>query len=166
MPPTVGAHAHSAQNFTQFGDILATTGARDALAYVLGLSEYRFIGIFRFSDGKANAALHYDRENPGVTAGTEVPDTATYCCYVRDSNGLFTTANALTDPRLTRHPAREAVLAYCGIPILRPDGELLGTLCHYDVVPRDPGQLDLNLLIQVASTLEQGGHVPPYPVAA
>lgn len=166
MHSTVGAHAHNTQHFDQFAGILASSGPRVALAYVLGLSEYRFIGIFRFKDGKANAALHYDRANPAVTAGTEVPDTATYCCYVRDGNGLFTTANALTDPRLTRHPAREAVLAYCGIPILRPDGDLLGTLCHYDVVPRDPGQLDLNLLMQVASKLEQGGHVPPYPVAA
>jgi hypothetical protein len=54
---------------------------------VLGLSEYRFIGIFRFKDGKANAALHYDRENPAVTAVTEVSDSATYCCHVRDSKG-------------------------------------------------------------------------------
>jgi GAF domain-containing protein len=165
MSSTVGAHAQGAHHYARFSGLLASNGPREALAYVLGLSEYRFIGIFRFQNGKANAALHYDRENPAVTAGTEVPDTATYCCYVRDSKGHFTTANALTDPRLTQHPAREAVLAYCGIPILRPDGELLGTLCHYDVVPRDPGQLDLNLLIQVASTLEQGGHVPPYPAA-
>lgn len=165
MPFTVGARAPSAHDFARFAEILASSGARDALAYVLRLSEYRFIGIFRFKDGKANAALHYDRENPAVTAATEVADTATYCCYVRDSKGIFTTADALTDPRLTRHPARESVLAYCGIPILRSDGELLGTLCHYDVAPRDPGQLDLDLLIRVASALEQGGHVPPYPSA-
>lgn len=142
-----------------------SSGPREALAYVVGLSDYRFIGIFRFQNGRANAAIHFDRENPDVMAVAEVPDTATYCCYVRDSKGTFMTANAMADPRLTAHPAREAVLAYCGIPILEPDGRLLGTLCHYDVVPRDAGQLDLQLLMQVAGLLVQGGHVPPYPAA-
>ena len=42
-------------------------------------------------------------------------------------------------------------------------GEILGTLCHYDLVPRNPEQIDLELIIQVASALAQGGHVPPYP---
>lgn len=165
MPLPTGPHAHTAQHVEQVKALLASSGAREALAYVVGLSDYRFIGIFRFSNGRANAAIHYDRENPGVMAATEVPDTATYCCYVRDSKGMFTTANAMADPRLVAHPAREAVLAYCGIPILEPDGHLLGTLCHYDVEPRDAAHLDLQLLMQVASLLEQGGHVPPYPSA-
>lgn len=150
--------------FQRFAQILETAGPRDALAYLLSLSDYRFIGIFRFQEGKANAAIHYDRENPGVLNATEVPDTATYCCYVRDGNGVFTTANALTDSRLTQHPARETVLAYCGVPVMDPSGHLLGTLCHYDLVPRDPAQLDMELLLQAAVALEQGDHVPPYPV--
>ena len=156
---------HTAKHFDQFANILADSGAREALAYVLCLSDYRFIDIFRFQNGKANAAIHYDRENPETLFATEVPETATYCCYVRDSNGVFTTANSLTDPRLTDHPARKTVLAYCGVPVMDSNGLLLGTLCHYDVVPRDPAQLDLALLIQVASALELGDHVPPYPAS-
>ena len=158
--------SHTTKHFDQFARILACSGVREALAYVLSLSDYRFIGIFRFRDGKANAAIHYDRENPDILFASEVPDTATYCCYVRDSNGVFTTANSLTDPRLTDHPARSTVLSYCGVPVIDPTGHLLGTLCHYDVVPRDPAQLDLELLIQVASALQQGDHVPPYPASA
>ncbi|SDP72650.1 GAF domain-containing protein [Rhodoferax sp. OV413] len=150
--------------FEQFSCILQESGARDALAYVLGLSDYRFIGIFCFAAGKANAAIHFDRANPSELTTQEVPDTATYCCYVRDSKGVFTTANALMDARLDGHAARNAVLAYCGVPVLTPEGLLLGTLCHYDVVPRDPEQLDLELLVQVASALQQGDHIPPYPV--
>jgi GAF domain-containing protein len=155
----------TAEHFQRFSEILGANGARDALAYLLSLSDYRFIGIFRFQDGKANAAIHYDRENPSVMNATEVPDTATYCCYVRDGNGVFTTANALTDARLEQHPARETVLAYCGVPVMDPSGNLLGTLCHYDLVPRDPAQLDMELLLQAAVALEQGDHVPPYPVS-
>ncbi|AOW12143.1 hypothetical protein LPB72_14300 [Hydrogenophaga crassostreae] len=166
VTPTPTPTPRTADSFQRFSQILNASGARDALAYLLSLSDYRFIGIFRFQDGKANAAIHYDRESPEVLSATEVPDTATYCCYVRDSNGVFTTANALEDRRLDQHPARETVLAYCGVPVMGPSGHLLGTLCHYDLVPRDPEQLDMELLLQVAVALEQGDHVPPYPVAS
>jgi GAF domain-containing protein len=151
--------------FDAFARILATSGARDALAFIVGLSDYRFIGVFRFQDGKSNAAIHYDRLAPAQLQAQEVPESATYCSFVRDSRGLFATADAMRDPRLGTHVARQAVQAYCGIPILEPEGALLGTLCHYDTVPRDPEQLDLELMLRVASALAQGRHVPAYPQA-
>ncbi|MDQ2779700.1 MAG: GAF domain-containing protein, partial [Pseudomonadota bacterium] len=138
-------------------------GLRPALAGLLQRTDYRFIAIYCFKDGKANAALHYDRENPEILTADEVPASATYCCYVRDARGVFTTANAMQDERLKDHVAREVVQAYCGLPLMTPEGEILGTLCHYDLVPRDPKQIDLMLMLQVASTLAQGGWVPPYP---
>ena len=143
--------------------ILQVDGLRAALAYLLKLTDYRFIGIFRFQDGMATAAVHYDRENPEVLRSEEVPDTATYCCYVRDSRGVFTTADALADPRTESHPAREVVRAYYGVPVMDPEGTILATLCHYDLVPRDPEQVDLSLMLAVSSSLASGNHVPPYP---
>jgi GAF domain-containing protein len=151
------------QAFERFSSILQASGVRDALGYLVGLSSYRFIGIFRFQGGKATAAVHYDKADPSALRAAEVPESATYCCFVRDTGGAFITANALTDERLKDHVAREAVQAYCGVPVMDAEGRLLGTLCHYDVVPRDPEQLDLQLLIQVASALAYGGHVPLYP---
>lgn len=149
--------------FREFVQVLDAKGVRAGLASLLERTDYRFIGIFRFEDGRANAAVHYDRENPDQLGTDEVPDTATYCCYVRDSRGAFTTANALLDERLAEHPAREAVLAYCGVPVMDPEGVLLGALCHYDLVPRDPAQIDMELMLQVASLLAQRNAVPPYP---
>lgn len=149
--------------FDAFSRILDARGLREALAYLVSLTDYRFIGIWRFQGGKANAAVHVDRENPHVVSATEVPDDATYCCYVRDSRGAFMTAHAMLDPRTEGHPARESVPTYCGVPILDPEGVLLGTLCHYDVVARDPSTVDLELMLQVASALAQRRLVPPYP---
>ena len=120
MLPTISAESDTGAHFKQFARVLDSSGARDALASVLGLSDYRFIGIFRPKDGKANAAIHCDRETPAQLHATEVQ-------------------------------------------VFDPEGQLLGTLCHYDVVPRDASQLDLELLVQVAATLQQGDHVPPYP---
>jgi GAF domain-containing protein len=78
----------------------------------------------------------------------------------------FTTVDAMQDPRLADHVARAAVRPYCGVPVMDAEGELLGTLCHYDVVPRNANELDMPLLLQAASTLTRGHHVPPYPHAA
>ena len=151
------------QAFEQFSDVLSGQGLRPALAYLLRQTDYRFIAIFRFEGGKANAAVFYDREMPEVLNAEEVPAEATYCCFARDARGVFATANSLEDGRLTSHVAREVVQSYCGVPVITPEGEILGTLCHYDLVPRDTGQIDLALLLQVASALAYGNHVPPYP---
>ena len=157
--------AHPDETFVRFAATLEAAGLRAALTYLLGLTDYRFIAIFRFEGGKANAAVYVDRDNPEVLGVEEVPANATYCCYARDARGVFSTADAMSDPRLTDHVAREVVQSYCGVPVMTPEGEILGTLCHYDVVPRDPDQVDLMLILQVASLLGRSGLVPPYPHA-
>jgi hypothetical protein len=149
--------------FSVFSKLLAAEGVRAALYSLLRRTDYRFISIFRFKDGMATSAAHVDREDLSVQQAAEVSDTATYCCYVRDGNGAFVTADALIDGRTAQHAAREAIRAYCGVPIMDPEGTLIGTLCHYDVVPRDPEQLDLELLVQASSALAAPGVVPPYP---
>jgi GAF domain-containing protein len=149
--------------FADFVVSLKNKDLRTAIAGLLQRTDYRFIGIWRFENGHATAVVHYDRENPTVTTTDEVPDNATYCCFVRESGAPFKTPNALIDERLAGHPARSQVLTYCGIPVMNSEGAILGTLCHYDVVPRDPEQVDLELMLNVASYLALGGHVPPYP---
>ncbi len=146
----------------KFSATLAASNVRNALAYLLSLTTYRFIAIFTFHDGLGHAAVYYDRENPQDEYIPPVIDSSTYCCYVRDSQGVFMTANAMLDARTAGHPSREIVPAYCGVPILDPEGVILGTLCHYDIVPRDPEQVDLPLMLSVASALARGNHVPAY----
>ena len=149
--------------FADFVVALRLEGLREALGGLLRRTDYRFIGIWRFEQSRANAVVHFDRENPDVLTAQEVPDNATYCCYVRESGQPFQTPHALVDARLKAHPARETVQSYCGVPVMDSDGTILGTLCHYDLVPRDPAQVDLELMLNVASFLALGGHVPPYP---
>lgn len=152
-----------------FADFVVTLKSKDlrtALAGLLKRTDYRFIGIWRFENGMANAAVHYDIENPQATTAEEVPDTATYCCYVREQGTPFKTPNALIDERLSAHPARSQIQAYCGVPVMDSAGTILGTLCHYDVVPRDPEQVSIELMLSVASYLALGGYVPPYAAAS
>lgn len=156
----------TAAAFNVFASLLETDGIRTALYSVLRRSDYRFIGIFRFKDGKATSAVHVDRENLGTTQAGEVDDTATYCSFARATGKPFVTADASSDDRTAGHVARDVIRSYCGIPIYQADGEFIGTLCHYDVVPRDPEDLDLELLAQVSSALERCGLIPAYPLNA
>lgn len=159
----VGRIDQVAVAFNVFAKLLYSEGIRAALYSVLRRSNYRFLSIFRFKDGMATSCVHVDREDLLAIQAAEVPDTATYCTYVRGGNQPFVTANARSDPRTADHAARDVVLAYCGVPVLESDGTLIGILCHYDLVPRDPAELDLELLLQVSSALAQSGLVPPYP---
>lgn len=158
--------AFAKRSLADFTVQLRIDGLRQALATLLRRTDYRFIGIWRFQDGKASATVHYDRENPDQLTVEEVPDTATYCCFVRETGAPFKTPNALVDERIGAHPARATVLSYCGVPVMDRNGAILGTLCHYDVVPRDADQIDIALMLSVASYLGLGGHVPAYPATS
>ena len=68
MIPAVQA---TQENFETFSRTLESSGVRPALAFLLGLTDYRFIGIFRFENGNANAAVYCDRKNPQTLAAEE-----------------------------------------------------------------------------------------------
>ena len=149
--------------FDQFSEIIESKGVRAALIYLLHQTDFRYIGIFRFENDTVISVVHYDRENPAVMATDDKPLLTTYCCYVKDTKGVFTTANALLDARLDGHPQLQQVQAYCGIPILDSEGLLIGTLCYYDTVPRDMLNSELSFKFRIASALAYGNHVPPHP---
>lgn len=160
---SAGKINQSAVAFNVFKRLLASNDLRGALHSVLRKSDYRFVGIFRFKNGLATAAVHVDREDLSATRSAEVPDTATYCSYVRESRQPFATEDAMLDQRTVGHAARDVVRSYCGLPLYEPDGTLIGTLCFYDLVPRAPDQLDPDLLLQVCLEIADSGQVPPYP---
>ena len=162
MPTTARSTPEAFQSFRQVFD---AKGLWPALGELLALSDYRYIGIWRFQNGRAAAAVHVDRENPLDQVTAEVPETATYCTFVRDSGRPFTTADATADPRLGGHAARDVVRTYCGVPLMDSEGQVLGTLCHYDLVPRDPEQINVELMLMVSSFLALNGHLPGYPAA-
>lgn len=159
--PTIAAT--TSESFMQFRESFETKGLRAAMTTLLALSDYRFIGIWRFRDGRSAAAVHYDSANPTQERADEVPESATYCTMVRDARRPFSTPDSTQDPRLADHPARDVVKTYCGVPLMNSEGQVLGTLCHYDLVPRDPEQINVELMLMVASFIALNNHLPPYP---
>ncbi len=150
--PTDGA-------YRVFKRLLDADGLRYALYSILRLTDYRFISVFRLEDGMIRSLAHVDREDLSVQETETSAESASYCCYVRSEDGPFVVVDALVDPRVEDHAKRPDLRAYCGIPIASADGRLLGTLCHYDIVPRDPAQLNNELLAQVASEIVRSGWI-------
>lgn len=155
----------SAPGFATFERTLASQGLRAALATLIEHTPFRYVGIWRFEGDESAAAAHVDREHPDELRAGPVPSTATYCSNVRAAREPFVLADSADDARVAAHPAREAVRAYVGVPLVTPEGEILGTLCCYDAVPRATAQIDLALMAEVSSHLVYRGLVPPYPRA-
>ena len=55
--------------FKIFTNLLASDGVRAALYSLLRRTDYRFIAIFRFQNGKATSVVYVDRESLGDFAG-------------------------------------------------------------------------------------------------
>jgi hypothetical protein len=61
--------------------------------------------------------------------------------------------NAAFDPRVTTHPLRAKVHAYCGVPVLREDSSVFGSLFHSDFTPRPATSELVTKLEEVARML-------------
>ena len=116
--------------------IIATHGVRHAIEFLNARTRFRFTGVFRLDPPHLSNLFLFDRENPDMNCSGEVtPLEDTYCALACE-NGSFETGDSMADARLAHHSARSTVISYAGVPIRLSDGQVWGTLCHYDVRPR------------------------------
>jgi hypothetical protein len=115
-----------------------------ALAFLNGTTPYRFTGVYCFEPGLVRSVVLYDRENRNLRMGEDVPWFDSYCMLTAENGVECEIQNSVIDARLSVHAARLKVLSYCAVLLRAPSGEELGTLCHYDVVPKkaDPAVLE------------------------
>jgi CheY-like chemotaxis protein len=125
---------------------------------VLGLlnarAPYRFTSIFRFDGDRLVSVWTFDRERPDADPSpAELPIDASYCVFVRDACAPFVIDDSQRDPRVLHHRKRDSVRAYCGVPLLREDGVMVGSLCQFDVEARavEPGSVER--MVRVARAL-------------
>jgi GAF domain-containing protein len=116
--------------------LLGCEGLRAALGFLNARTRHRFTGIYRFDPPLLRNIALFDRENPTLQLGGDLPMHGTPCSLVRQSAAPFATDDAGRDPRLAEHPARDLVVAYCGVPVFADDGSCFGSLCHFDSRPR------------------------------
>lgn len=134
-------------------------GIRGGLRYLNSLTEHRYSALYRFEGEVSSALFFYDRENPDVASADAVPLSASYCVFVRDEARAVAIDDALSDAaerreRLAPGKPRETVRSYCGVPLLGMNGAVIGSICHFDLVPRPPvGVRHVELMQRLARML-------------
>lgn len=110
---------------------------------------YRFTGIFvRDGSSLRNVAL-FDKSTKSPPLWEPFPLTDSFCSLVLATSAPLVVAHAEKDdrPKVREHRATAIVQSYCGIPVFDADGDVIGTLCHFDFAPL-MNQVDLEQLLQ------------------
>ena len=114
---------------------------------------HRFTGLYRLEAGIMYNVFLHDKEGVVIPEFLKaVPLGESFCQFVlRD--GLFCTSNTAEDSRLDGHKYQGVLGAYYGVPLLNNAGELYGTLCHFDSVPRSLDDEEFAVQQQAAKIL-------------
>ena len=138
-----------------FQHTLREDGLFAALRYLNSTTEYRFTGIYRFEEDWVRSFLLFDRGNPHLRIGADVPMKASYCMHTRSAAEPYRIEDAQFDTRLLLHPARESVLSYIAVHLLDLTGSSWGTLCHFDFRPHAASNEDIRVLEAVRPEVQR-----------
>ena len=84
------------------------------------------------------------------------PLSHSFCKLTVRAGERFLIEDARVDPRVVSHPAIEeyGIVSYAGFPIRTRSGEVLGTLCVVDIVPREWTEDELETLRELSASVE------------
>lgn len=144
-----------AEQVRQFASLCNAQGIHAALTELNARVPHRYTAVYRLRDMKlSNIELVDKRGEVRPEFLAEVPLTSSFCQYVlRD--GVFLTSDSSQDDRLNGHPYKGVMVAYHGVPILDAEGELFGSLCHFDVVEQPLSDDEFGRLQAFARALAQ-----------
>jgi hypothetical protein len=145
-----------------FTDLLQQKGAYEALEYLNHRTPHRYTGLFRFEGDLLRNELLFDRNQPRVRRGMDVPLAVTYCALVGRQEAPLNILDATIDPQA--QGVDTSVISYCGVLIRDEQGQAYGTLCHYDRQRCQERTTDLPLLEAAAQLLYH--HLHPSPEAS
>ena len=116
----------------EFKQVMQAQGVHAALRYLNSRTPHRYTGVFRFDGAVLRSEVLFDRLQPAVRQGDDVPMAVTYCSLVGRQLAPLEITDATTDPRV-RGIIDTPVVSYCGVLVRDAQGQPFGTLCHYDM---------------------------------
>ena len=141
---------------TEFLEELQRKGLEAGLSVLNQRVPHRFTAVFKFDGAMMRNVAIIDKLGEVVPESIKViPFENSFCQFVlRD--GSFTTHDSAVDDRLQGHVYKGVLNTYEGLPISKNNGELFGTLCHFDFAPLDLPESEFQFLNQAVKVL------PPY----
>ncbi|QGJ18818.1 MULTISPECIES: GAF domain-containing protein [unclassified Polaromonas] len=119
-----------------FTRILGAGGVLAGLAFLNGRVTHRCTAIYRLEAMTVRNLYLFDREGSLLPESLGVVPLGDSFCQHAMREGAFLTDDTRGDSRVDGSPFKGVVVAYHGLPLLDARGELFGTLCHFDFVPR------------------------------
>lgn len=133
--------------------LIASGNIRAALELLNDESKLRFTALYLLEDTYAVNFMLIDRDDTPSGLPNNIPLDGSYCSLVKAAAAPIVITNASADQRLEGHPSRESMAAYCGVPLLDLNGEVLGTLCQFDPVSTPISDHTVALMTEVATGL-------------
>jgi GAF domain-containing protein len=153
--------ASTGDSLRELKTILNENGIRAAMRFLNGLTEHRFTALYRFDKETLKNLYFFDRENPTQEPTPDIPVMASYCVFVRSLGTRFATSASLEDDRVVGHPQRQVVQSYCGVPLRDLNGEMFGTICHFDFRPVPISDANVELMESLAPLIKRW--IPAHP---
>ncbi len=130
---------------------LSEGGLPASVAYLNAKVPYRFTGLFLAEGGSLRNVALFDKQDSNAPLWEPLPVSDSFCSVIVESGLPLLINHASTDRRLAvrEHPAAAKFESYCGVPLIDAEGNVLGSLCHFDVEPREGSEADLEQMLQL-----------------
>lgn len=135
--------------------LVASDNLRAALELLNDESKLRYTALYLLDGDFAVNFMLVDRDDAPSGLPQNIRLDHSYCSLVKAAAAPIVITNASVDQRLDGHPSRDAMSAYCGVPLLDLNGTVLGTLCQFDPVATPISDHTLTLMAEVATALGQ-----------
>lgn len=142
-------------DLTALQTTLETEGLNAALEGLNRRVPHRYTVIYRFDGDAFYSVAVFDKQGePPPVLFKRVPFTDSFCQFTV-GEGEFRTENSMGDRRLDGHIHQANVQSYTGLPIDDASGNLYGTFCHLDMVPRKLDESEFVFLKQATRVLSK-----------
>lgn len=110
------------------------------------------VSLFSIVDGERQ----FFKAAAGLEEVRETPLSHSFCQYVVTSESPLGVRDAREHPLLAENGAIEdlSVIAYLGVPVRAPDGQVLGSFCAIDGQPHDWSEAQLQAMKDIAGIVE------------
>lgn len=161
---SAGPTARMTETFMQVCGALRNQGIDAALGVLNRTIRHRYSAVYWMADAQRLANIgFFDKQQEAIPPNLRsVVYNQSFCQFaIRD--GQFRTENSSLDTRLDGNAYQGVLNSYHAVPLVAAQGQVLGTICHFDTAARSLDDEDFELLRLVAEVFV---HYLPKPSPA